>query len=429
MSWIEFKQQHTYEWQDSFGFPELFVDNVLSKINGLTPDDVQVEYPFKDNNGRSRRVDFMIINPKRNWLLPIELDGMAKMVDESFDAGTYRQRYAKFNDFLERQNAIIGQFGLVLRYSNNSFRDNPNKIINEIVDTLNKQSKQQEIIEIREQHNKAIIADYENKIKSLQQQTIQMSNQSEQQNNEVLSLLQQMQNEISNLKNKNETNNKPQIQIVEKHHYHYMDNDEEEYEEAYGLAAWVKIAIGIGALMLIGILYFWFKPKSEIVPTTPVQSAPVVTKPVIKEVVVEKEVIKEVPVVVPAKQETKTETKSKPVTPPKVETKTENKVIPKPVQEKPKPESKIQSSNSSSGYVVGQKANVCGKVYEVSEFAGGSYLNLNGYYPNHEIALTVWKHKDLEYFEGKQVCSYGIVKEYKGKLSIDVNSLKGIKIQ
>lgn len=156
---------------------------VLSQIPNLSPNDVIPQYHFKDNNNGNRFVDFMIINKSKSWLLPIELDGYAKMVGNG-------EEYHRFNNFLERQNIIINTFGLVLRYSNNKMRYQPQEVINEIIQTLNKQTQTKSTQDIQEQHTKQLIADYESKLKQLQNQ------QSNNSNNEINQVLKDIQKEL-----------------------------------------------------------------------------------------------------------------------------------------------------------------------------------------------------------------------------------------
>lgn len=109
-----------------------FVREVLQLID-ISPCDVIPQYHFKDNNGKNRYIDFVLI-VEENVLLPIELDGLSKMID--YDS-THEARYERFNDFLYRQNEIIKQFGLVLRYSNKHWINNPTQVADEIVSMMN----------------------------------------------------------------------------------------------------------------------------------------------------------------------------------------------------------------------------------------------------------------------------------------------------
>ena len=71
----------------------------------------------------NRYIDFVIII-REGVYLPIEIDGLSKMID--YD-NTHEQRYERFSDFLFRQNEIINRFGTILSYSNKYWLSNPNK--------------------------------------------------------------------------------------------------------------------------------------------------------------------------------------------------------------------------------------------------------------------------------------------------------------
>ncbi|WBJ99010.1 hypothetical protein [Methylocystis parvus] len=152
--WEQWKQIHkdkivcTTSRGEVINYEERFVDSVLSQISELAPSDVTPQYPFSDKKGKSRRVDFMIANPSKGYLLPIELDGTNR--DRYTDSAN---RHIDWNDFLERQNALLEKFGTLLRYSNWRMLNNPNEIIHEISDKLasqraakNKKDEQQRII-------------------------------------------------------------------------------------------------------------------------------------------------------------------------------------------------------------------------------------------------------------------------------------------
>ncbi|OOR87407.1 hypothetical protein LP109_01055 [Moraxella bovis] len=125
MNWQQWKAKYHKELEHIAGYEEKFVDLVLMKIPNLQPTDVIPQYHFKDSTGKNRYVDFMVINQHKNWLLPIELDGYAKMVGNGND-------YERFQDFLSRQNDIIKIFGKVFRFSNKDFLTKSKEVINTI---------------------------------------------------------------------------------------------------------------------------------------------------------------------------------------------------------------------------------------------------------------------------------------------------------
>lgn len=395
MNWQQWKAKYHKELEHIAGYEEKFVDLVLMKIPNLQPTDVIPQYHFKDSTGKNRYVDFMIINQHKNWLLPIELDGYAKMVGNGND-------YERFQDFLERQNAMIKQFGLVLRYTNKAMFNQSPRIISEIADTLYRQSQDKSTRDIQETNTKQMMSDYEHKIAQLQ------ANSNNHQNQEILALLSSMQNEIKNLK---------QTKPIE------IEPAQSKSKLPYIIGLVIIAVIGLIGLYSSG---FFTKPVEEAPSIVEEQTVYVPQEPII----VEREVVKEVPVYVEA-----------PKPEPVIQSKPEPKIEPKPVVQEPiqaeiKPEPKpvtvpkpnpvIETKNK---YTVGKVANVCGTVSEVryNQSNGNNYLNINGKYPNQEITFTVWINEDLSYYTGKTICTYGDVQEYKGRLSINVNSLKGLK--
>lgn len=130
MNWQQWKAKYHRELEHIAGYEEKFVDLVLMNIPNLQPTDVIPQYHFKDSSGKNRYIDFMIISQHKNWLLPIELDGYAKMVGNGND-------YERFQDFLSRQNDVIKIFGKVFRFSNKDFLTKPKEVINTINSNIN----------------------------------------------------------------------------------------------------------------------------------------------------------------------------------------------------------------------------------------------------------------------------------------------------
>lgn len=133
MNWNEWKAINKNKIQHIVGFEEKFVDDVLSKIPLILPEDVIPQYPFTDAKGIDRQIDFMIINNTKGYLLPIELDGYSKLEIE--------KGYHKFNNLLERQNSLTAKFGTLLRYTNKKMLNESQYIIQEITEILKQQAQ------------------------------------------------------------------------------------------------------------------------------------------------------------------------------------------------------------------------------------------------------------------------------------------------
>lgn len=432
MNWQQWKAKYHRELEHIAGYEEKFVDLVLMNIPNLQPTDVIPQYHFKDSSGKNRYIDFMIISQHKNWLLPIELDGYAKMVGNGND-------YERFTDFLERQNAMIKQFGLVLRYTNKAMFNQSPRIISEIADTLYRQSQDKSTRDIQEANTKQMMSDYEHKIAQLQ------ANNNNHQNQEILTLLSSTQNEIKTLKQSKPIENEP-IQSEFKSKLPY--------------------AIGLVFIAVIGLIGLY----SSGLFTKPVEEAPSITEEKIvyvpqEPIIVEREVVKEVPVYVDVEAP---EYKPEPViqsNPIEAEAlarvqlrgneafeRITGQTVEQYQQEQRQNrmptaaelasqyhdpslnhiktfDDTLSLNQGNNKYTVGKVVNVCGVVSEVryNQSNGNNYLNINGKYPNQEITFTVWINEDLSYYTGKTICTYGDVQEYKGRLSINVNSLKGLK--
>lgn len=132
--WQRWKMMHASDLQQHrYGLEERFVDTILSEIEPhiLSPDDVMTQYHFVDDMGQNRYIDFMIINKERGYCLPIEIDGLTKIQREDKTLN-----YVKYNDMWWRQNALMTQFGALLRFTNNQVRDYPDKVKEQIVGYL-----------------------------------------------------------------------------------------------------------------------------------------------------------------------------------------------------------------------------------------------------------------------------------------------------
>lgn len=152
-NWQEWKQINRQKIAHVVDFEERFVDSVLAKIPLIKPENVTPQYPFIDHNGKNRYIDFMIELKDENIVLAIELDGMTKF--DSYDA---------FNDFMERQNDIVHQYeGNLLRYTNKKMLNDPNSIIDEISDFLQRKKDNRSTVEIQNSNK----SDSEQEIKSL----------------------------------------------------------------------------------------------------------------------------------------------------------------------------------------------------------------------------------------------------------------------
>ena len=157
------------------GFEEQFVRSVLARIEAIEPQDVKTQYHFKDAHGGNRYIDFMVINESKGFLLPIELDGHWKALT-----------YHEFDDMLSRQNALLREYGVLLRYTNKTMLNHPNQIINEIKYTLDLQSKNQLTKQIVDKQTAKRIEDYQKELELIKQQQAEQANNSKYETKETL---------------------------------------------------------------------------------------------------------------------------------------------------------------------------------------------------------------------------------------------------
>jgi len=85
---------------------------------------------------------------------------------------------------------------------------------------------------------------------------------------------------------------------------------------------------------------------------------------------------------------------------------------------------------------VGDNVTVCAAVFGVKSTENITFINLGAAYPNSPLTLVI-RTKDLVNFksspsslyENKKVCASGILKDYKGKIEIEITRPEEIVIQ
>jgi hypothetical protein len=107
-------------------FEERFVRDILTKIPEITPNDVVAQYPFQDDKGGNRYIDFCIKNESKGYFVFIELDGKEKFSRDNLE------------DTLNRQNLIPAK---LLRFANTTWLNKADMVIQTISLTLQEQNK------------------------------------------------------------------------------------------------------------------------------------------------------------------------------------------------------------------------------------------------------------------------------------------------
>lgn len=124
MNWQKFLVDH----EKDFGsrYERLFVELVLARTPGLNPSSVRCQTPFRDRDGRPRRMDFSI--EEEGVRIAIEIDGWDKT-----GTGTGMSRKA-FDEWTRRENALKNQGWDVLRFANTSVKHRPDEC-REVIET------------------------------------------------------------------------------------------------------------------------------------------------------------------------------------------------------------------------------------------------------------------------------------------------------
>lgn len=113
ISWEDWEIYYQKELEHLVDYELQFARQCL-RPTGIEPYRVIPQFHFRDCIGKNRYIDFMVYIQEGAYL-PIEIDGLSKMID--YD-NTREERYKRFNDFLFRQNEIVGLYDIILRYSN-----------------------------------------------------------------------------------------------------------------------------------------------------------------------------------------------------------------------------------------------------------------------------------------------------------------------
>ncbi|MDV2485386.1 hypothetical protein [Acinetobacter towneri] len=368
LDWQKWKYENRDKIKHIVGYEEKFVDEILSQIPEISPDDVIAQYPFKDNKSGNRYIDFMIVNKSKGYQLPIELDGYAKINNKG---------YEKFNDFLERQNDLIQQFGIVLRYTNKKAFQQQQQVILEIRKALQVQASHQITEKSKQKQIQVLIAEYEAKIADYEKQ--QTTNNSLNHSD--------VSNELSNVRKG--------IDAFKQNHLQELQNVQKELSEMKGrqtqelgsvkneIKKQIYIGVGLVASIALGAVVY-IKSTSQSVENIPIT------------------------------QQVSSSYLSSDVQADQNSTSSANH---------------IQSIQASM--YIGQNRIVCGKVAQLKEFSKGVYLNFDQPYPKATFTVVIWNNnshisKQLRNVENNTLCIQGKIEEYRGKPQMVLNSLQQI---
>lgn len=418
-------------------FEERFVANILTKINGLNPEDVIPQYHFTDFDGGNRYIDFCIKNAEKGYFLSIELDGRFKFEHDLLEKT------------LERQNALVAKVGTLVRYANKTWLNNPNRVINEIQTILyNQKSKHMNDEESRNQIKESLsdyqrqlqevkelskLNNHEKELKQLNSVIMSLKTQMEEKkevlynyettdelkniNRMMLGLSQQIEDLKGKLKEDVKTSNleseqDKNVTVASSEQRNQLSDLDNSHEliVASNKSITIKhihmVLLGFIIIAIVGIAAYTFKSKnssdaaysasqntvSKIVDSEPsfnnISNESASTRPVLND-------------------------------PPQIE-------VERVSSQRQHIESSIQASNASN--YIGEYKKVCGQVVQTKEFSKGTYLNFDNNYPRQNLTAVIWSSDisnfgDLNQYVGSNLCISGEITSYRGAPQIELSSL------
>lgn len=85
---------------------------------------------------------------------------------------------------------------------------------------------------------------------------------------------------------------------------------------------------------------------------------------------------------------------------------------------------------------IGEKVTICAKVYGTKSLEKLTFINIGAAYPSSPLKVVIFakdrsnfKEEPAAMYADKNICVTGIVKEFKGKYEIIVNSPNDIEVQ
>lgn len=447
MTWDEWLIINRDKIKHVAGFEEQFVNTVLRKIPEITPDDVISQYHFSDFKQGNRYIDFMILNKAKGYALPIELDGLWKV-----------QNYDDFNDMLERQNALITKYGILLRFTNKQMFNEPNMVIKNIKDVLRLQQQKLSTESLATATMQETIIEYKKKLDDLNEVLrVEKMNNQYSNNKELESIkktLEDLQSKVNNQSTSNSLS-KPLVSFpppIDPNPSRIPPTSTVNKSNDSQLA----IVGIISAIVVGGGIYTYTQSKTEsrsVEPVTVYKSTSNEIKPLAETSYPSKVKSDDNANSVPPAEKIEAPTimyEEKSVSDSEnadimqersavieTSTKVNSKHIeaPDPVVTKSKVEESTPSTEASNGQIdakqaaqhIGERAIVCGNVAQVKEFGKGYYLNLGNSYPHQDATILVWSSNasnfdSLTSFEGNPICVDGMINTYKGVPQIEMRS-------
>lgn len=384
-----------------------FVNTILKNIPDLSPNDIFAQHHFIDQQGKNRYIDFMIKNDDKNYLLPIELDGFWKV-----------SNYSDFNDMLSRQNALISKYRSLLRYTNAQMKYNPEKIISEITDILQSQSKNESIENIDTQTNSNVLQ----YTKSLKDQIKNSTDQSEiaELTKMVIyletNIIDQPRRQLPLTLTPIAPNPAPKIKP--------------KFQRKSPVAIIVIVAFILFIIAGVGLFISYSqKNVASHENTQPEdvtnQSRSLLSNSTPNSQEESQQVVDTLKIVEPSTSQNTTQYEENPTQP--IELQQQEKSV----LNAPKTTTDQNINAKSASQYVGEYKTVCDSVAQVKSFSKGTYLNFGSAYPNQDLTIVIWSSdennfSDIINFEGRKLCIYGQIGSYKGIPQIQLKNTSQI---
>jgi len=390
MTWDDWIKKNEDALKD--GFELQFAQKVLRRVQGIKPEDVTPQAPWKDAQGVNRRFDFRISVRTRGINVAIELDGAQKDTDT--------QRWMKF---LDRQNDALFEVPVLLRFSNRKLFTEDIKIVRAIERVMEEQAKSY----VEQNKLQSSLQSMEAKIHLLQTEIAATDNKIvvglEGQLQSTQQELREAQDNLDLLRTKLEGN---------------LGSISDPLEEVMKPIVYILGAI---ALFAVGVIAFIAvdrrQPRDD---QSRMETASQVQMDQVE---------------APAEKGIRDQ---RPTAPPVVDSQST------PVKERSIDESSERAADNENRIAatnaplyVGRDVIACGCAVEVKSQPTRTVINLDRSFPNQPLYLNIWsrnlgslqeKFGDLDALAGSTVCGVGTVKLYKNMANIEIRSAANLRL-
>jgi len=390
ISWDDWIRKNEGSLQE--GFELQFAQKVLRRVQGIKPEDVIPQAPWKDAQRVNRRFDFRISVPTRGINVAIELDGAEK------DADT--RRWMKF---LDRQNDALLEVPVLLRFSNRKLFTEDIKIVRAIERVIEEQAKSY----VEQNRLRSLLQSMEAKIHLLQTEIAATDSKV------IVDLEGQLQSTQHELREAQDN-----LDLLRTKLEGTLDSIPDPLEEVMKPIVYILGAIALFAVAVIAFIAVDGRQprddQSRVETTSQAQTDQVE---------------------LPAEHGIRDQ---RPAAPPVVDS-----------QSTPVKERSIDGSSQRAAYnenriaainaplYVGRSVIACGCAVEVKSQPTRTVINLDRSFPNQPLYLNVWsrnlgslqaKFGDLAALTGSTVCGVGTVKLYKNMANIEIRSAANLRL-